>query len=31
MGLAMRPVSSPPFPVERMEELTELLEGKKNH
>lgn len=30
MGLAMRPVSSPPFPVERIEELTELLMRSPN-
>lgn len=26
MSIAMRPVASPPFPIERMEELTELLD-----
>lgn len=29
LSLAMKPVSSPPFPIERLEELTELLEGEK--
>lgn len=29
LSLAMKPVSSPPFPIERIEELTELLEGDK--
>ena len=29
MSLAMKPVSSPPFPLERIRELTELLEGDK--
>ena len=25
MGIAMKPIANPPFPVERMEELTEAL------
>jgi len=28
LSLALRPLSSPPFPLERMEELTALLEGE---
>ena len=31
LSLAMKPVSSPPFPIERIEELTELLNGNKEH
>ena len=27
LSLAMRPVSSPPFPLERLEEMTELMGG----
>lgn len=27
LSLAMKPVSSPPFPIERIRELTELLDG----
>ena len=27
MSLAMRPVSSPPFPLERIEEMTRLMGG----
>lgn len=27
LSLAMKPVSSPPFPIERIEELTELLDS----
>ena len=28
MSIAMRPIANPPFPVERMEELTETLYGE---
>ena len=28
MSLAMKPLSSPPFPIERIEELTELLDSE---
>lgn len=28
LSLAMKPVSSPPFPLERIEELTKLLDGE---
>lgn len=31
LSLAMKPVSSPPFPIERIEELTELLNGNTEH
>ena len=27
MSLAMKPVSSPPFPLERIEEITKLVDG----
>ena len=27
MSIAMRPVSSPPFPLEKIEELTRLMAG----
>lgn len=27
MSIAMRPLSQPPFPLERIEELTELMAG----
>ena len=27
MSLAMKPVASPPFPLERMEEMTRLMGG----
>lgn len=29
LSLAMKPVASPPFPIERIRELTELLNGNK--
>ena len=28
MSIAMRPLASPPFPIERMEELTRLMGGE---
>ena len=30
MSLALKPLGSPPFPIERIEELTELLGGEKH-
>ena len=28
MSIALRPLASPPFPIERMEELTRLMGGE---
>ena len=28
MSIAMKPVSSPPFPLERIEELTQMMGGE---
>ena len=27
-SIAMKPIANPPFPIERMEELTEILHGE---
>ena len=30
MSLALKPLGNPPFPLERIEELTELMDGERN-
>ncbi len=30
MSIAMKPISQPPFPIERIEEMTKMMGGEGN-